>query len=205
MARCCKNGLSDSSSNDVNIYRGTKGWEKYKDLFDKKFKDDKDTPKLLQSIRVPYKDFYGYPWKFDHIEYWYEVTFYAFQGDPYDKKDEYDLDKWGGYCGPEGGANNFDEMLIRCANKVKKEFGDFDSYYDMHTKEELANHRKNMPMLFKPIKGDKRGYKTMESNPKYAHVSTGEINLRWLKWYNQTESCKKKWPNEFDKFVAKLK
>jgi hypothetical protein len=205
MARCCKHNLSDGCLYDVNVYRGTKGWEKYKDKFDKTFEKDKDTPKLLQSIRVPYKEYYGEPWKFDHVEYWYETTFYAFLGNPYNRKEDYASENWGGYCGPEGGANTFDEMLIKCAAAVKRKFGNFNSYYDMHTKEELANHKKNMPMLFKPIKGDKRGCKLMVDNPKYKNVSQGEINLRWLKWYNQTDSCKKNWPGQFDKLIAKLK
>jgi hypothetical protein len=203
MAKCCKNNLADSAG-QVSIYRGMKGWEKYQNKFDKLYKDD-DLPKNLQSIRVPYKDYYGYPWVFDHVEYWYETTFYAFHGNPYSKDDDYKVENWHGYCGPQGGANTFDEMIIKCANRVKEEFGNFDAYYSMHTKKELANHKKNMPMLFKPIKGDKRGCSLMLNNPKYIHISDGEINLRWLSWYNQTEKCKKNWAGEFDPLIAKLK
>jgi len=206
MAPCCKRGISDSSKTKISIWRGQKGWEKFKDQFDKEHKDDPTCPKTLQRIYVPYKDFYGEPWKFDHMEYWYEITFYAFHGDPYldDAKEWADPVKWQGYRGPEGGANTFDEMLIDCAKKVKKELGDFNSYYDMHTQKELKNHRKHSPFNFKKLKGNKKGLSTMDRNSDYLSVSPGEINLRWLRWYAKTPMCKKDWGKQFNGLIAKL-
>ena len=206
MAKCCKNGLSDSSASGVRIYKGMKGWEKYKDQIEKAYEDrDKDIPESLKSIDVPYKEYYGEAWKFDHVEYWYETTFYAFHGDPNNSKHDYEAKYWQGYSGPQGGANTFDEMLIVCARAVKRVFGNFHSYYDMHTKEELANHKENMPMLFEPIKGNTKGYSVMLNNPKHLHVSEGMLNLRWLKWYSQTKHCQKNWKLEFDKLISKVK
>jgi hypothetical protein len=205
MAKCCKRGLAESSKSGVRIYKGMKGWEKYKEQIEKKYKDEKDTPEIFKSIDIPYKEYYGEAWKFDHIEYWYETTFYAFHGDPNNSQQDYDCKHWQGYSGPQGGANTFDEMLIACAKAVKKAFGNFNSYYDMHTKEELANYKENAPMLFEPIKGDTRGCSEMLRNPKYIYVSDGMLNLRWLKWYSQTKHCQKNWGVEFDKLVAKVK
>ena len=122
MEKCCKRGKSEYCKNaGITIYRHTKGWEKYKDQFEKEYKNDLDTPKNLQSIDISYEKFYGEPWIFDHVEYWYETTFFVFMGNPYGNiKKQFDYTKWDRYAGPRGNANTFEDMLIDCAEKVKK-------------------------------------------------------------------------------------
>jgi hypothetical protein len=104
MALCCKHGTSKYAGTEgIEVYKSDPNWKKYKEYF----KDDND------EACVPYEVIHGEPWKADHMEYWYEICFMIFEGNPYDRDDLYKFEKWGRYSGPEGGANSFEEMLIK--------------------------------------------------------------------------------------------
>jgi hypothetical protein len=210
MVRCCKRGKSEWCKNGgVSIFMGQKGWEKFKDRFDEEYKDDNETPDGLKSIDVPYEEMYGEPWEFDHVEYWYELTFFAFEGnpykEPYEEQGYMDNAAWGRYGGPHGGANTFDDMLIECADKVKAIYGNFDSYNDFITDAEKENNKQDN--FFLKETSDSTPYISMIRNPNYIDVNNGLRNLRWLKWFIETDYCKKEWDCEMGKFrtlIAKI-
>jgi hypothetical protein len=138
----------------------------------------------LYSIEIPYDKIFGYPWEFKQVEYWWEITFFVFDGNPYSFKDNMDYKKWGRYSGcyygKEGSTLTFEDMTINSAKCVKEEYGDFRSH-DFMTKEELENHEKNT--CFNPCGN------TLKFNKKHVDINLGLMNLRWLDWYikNKTE------------------
>jgi len=197
MELCCKNGQSKWVVEDgITIYKSNPNWEKYKEYFNDEDREDY-LPEELQSTKVPYAVVYGEPWKADHVEYWYEICFFVFDGDPYDKKDRYDYNKWDRYGGPEGGANSFEEMLIAAADEVKAAFGDFNSYDSFMTTEEVKNHASVKPMFFEPII-DKPGFNTGIFNDKYVDISQGLSSLRWLKWFITTDYANENWKDNLN-------
>lgn len=202
----CKHGEWESGQNWITITKKTKGWEKFKDEFDteeKKIEQTYDNPKDIArdkkwlSITKSYKEFYGEPWKFDHMVYWYEIDFVVFHG-KLNAKEWMDYKAWQRYRGIRGEHASFEDVLINAARKVKKVFGDFSMWHDkMLSEAEVINHKKEKPFFFTPCK-DYKGYSEMKSNSKYFSVHSDLINLRWLKWFVETDYCKKQWGNEFD-------
>jgi len=209
MDKVCKNGRSECCKKNVNIYRDEKGWEKYKDRFEEEYKDEPEEEKCFQSIEIPYEEKYGEPWKFDHVEYWCETVFFVYDGNPYSGvKDHFDIKNWGRYSGPSVKANSFEDMVIKCAKQVKKCFGDFNAYNDFRLPEEIKNRKETDVFNMKPIKSGKyKGYTRMLSNKEHVDVYNGLVNLRWLKWFIETDYCKKNWDyhmGDFKKQIAKL-
>jgi hypothetical protein len=197
----CKRGYLKEGP--ISIYLDSKHrngrWEKE---FKKKFGDKIEK---FDCIYKSYKEVFEEEWEFDHLEYWYEITFSVFQGDTKSKEISGDWFKnWNSYCGPEGSALTFEGIVIDAAEKIKKCFGDFNSYDSFLTSKEKINHKKYNSFNFVPIdKKDSRGkpYSKMIDNPKYITVTVGEFNRRWLKWYVKTDHCKKNWKGEFDKLA----
>lgn len=194
MTPCCKRGYSESSKNYMTIYRNSKGWKKFKDRFDREAEEDKLEGSELefQSINVTYKERFNEPWSFDHVEYWYELSFSVFEGDPYKDSDSWDYKKWGNYQGVEGGAKTFEDMLLDAARKHKKYFGNFKKYQDFHTDAEKRCQKDIQPFHFKPVEGQPK-LSEMISNRDYVDVSDGLVNLRWLKWFIEQDYAKKNW------------
>jgi hypothetical protein len=190
MALCCKHGTSKYAGTDgIEVYKSDPNWKKYKEYF----KDDDD------EACVPYEVIHGEPWKAHHMEYWYEICFMIFEGNPYDRDDTYKFEKWGRYGGPEGGANSFEEMLIKAATEVKEAFGDFNSYDSFLTKAVTNNHKNVIPMTHEPLK-DKPEYGLCVFNKDYVDIGQGLINLRWLKWFIATDYAKKNWEHSITKW-----
>ena len=206
MELCCKHGQSKWAGEDgISIYKSNPDWEKYKEYFKEEDREDY-LPEELQSAKVPYSAIYGEPWAADHMEYWYEICFFVFEGDPYNKTERYDYTKWARYGGPEGGANSFEEMLIDAAEKVKEAYGDFNSYDSFMTPAEIKNHADVEPMFFEPVE-DKPGYKSIIFNDQHVDISQGLTNLRWLKWFVTTDYAKANWGDNlsgFQPFVDKI-
>ena len=205
MELCCKNGITKWGGDDgVTIWKSNLNWEKYAEYF--RDNEEDYLPTELHSAKVPYEVVYGEPWKADHMEYWYEICFCVFEGDPYSKDDRFDYTKWARYGGPEGGANSFEEMLIKAAAEVKEAYGNFDSYQSFITPSEKNNHMNVPPMTFEPIP-EKPHYSTGIFNHEYQDVSQGLTNLRWLRWFITTDYAKKNWESnipEWQNFVAKI-
>lgn len=199
MAPCCKRNRINSS---ITIYQDNPHWEDYIDLLDKDIWDETD----FKSIDVPYERMYGEPWVYDHMEYWYEITFFVFEGNPYISEDLYDSRKWGRYGGPEGGASSFEEMLIKIADDVKNNFGDFNVYDHFHTPAEKNNHEIEKYCTWLPCENLK--LRQMVFNNKYIDVLDSLINLRWTEWFMTTKYAKKNWRSSFKqwrKFVNNIK
>jgi hypothetical protein len=202
MAKCCKRNKSEDCRRTMTLYRDEKGASKFKDRFEKEYKADSKTPKEFQSIYVSYKERYGEPWVFDHVEYWYETTFFIFTGDIYDEKATWDYKNWSRYGGPEGGALTFEDAIISQARGVKKAYGSFNTYKDFLTEAEKKNHKCNDMFLRKKD----NDYICLDRNPEYLNVTDGMKNVRWLKWFMETDYCKKQWKgtDEFKDAVKKL-
>ena len=204
MDECCANGEPKINSRKVNVYKGDKGWEKYKRIFEKEFKDYPD--ENFQQISIPYEEKYGKKWEFDHVTYWYDVTFYVYDGNPYSRKEVKDFKKWQSYEGVRGKGNSFEDIVIDCARKAKKLFGNFNCYNSFLTEEEKTNHKNNDCFLFKEIPDDP-GCREMLPNSKYADITNGLTNLRWLNWFIKTNEAKKNWNWEIKKwegFINKI-
>ena len=203
MSKCCKRGKSESSRRFMTVYRGQKGWKKFKDKFDREYKDS-DEPLEYQNICVSYKEFYNEPWVFDHVEYWYETTFFVYDGDPYDKLACMDYKNWSRHSGDRGGANTFEDALIKQARTMRKLYGSF-SHDDFITKTELNNHSKNR-MFNDDFLREENGIRSIncEPNPEYLNVTNGMLNLRWLKWFMTTEYCKKEYDFSMEEFKSKV-
>jgi hypothetical protein len=199
MEKCCKHGKSEWCGKDgVAVYASDEGmYEKYKDKFDEEMKEYPETEKDLTSIHIPYEEFYGEPWVFDHVEYWYETTFWVFMGDPYSDKDYLDYKNWQRYQGPMGGANTFEEMIIDCAKQVKEKLGDF-GLDDFYLPEEIENH-KHHNLFLSSSAFDDEGYGLnlpLVRDEKYVDVNNGIRNLRWLEWFMGTDYYKENWNYE---------
>ena len=199
IVQVCKHGHVKPMKGCLEIRNTPKNYKKYKEEFDKEFKEytpeELDREYALIHARVPYKKIYGEPWKPDHIEYWGEISFCVFIGKDYKKW--HDQTCWDAYAGIETGGRSFEEMIIKLGRKFFKTFGKFNDE-DFLTAEEKENHQKEGCFLTKPIK--KRGSflgSYLLSNPKYKQVYASEINRRWAKWYFKTEDCKKKWGTSF--------
>ena len=223
MAKCCKRGLSDNSRRMMTIYRDDKKtldairlrdieiWEKIQKRFNRDNGNSED--KRLQYVYATYQEIYGEPWAFDHVEYWYETTFFVYEGNPYDERECMDQKYWARYAGPEGGANTFEDALIGQAAKVKRIYGAFDKDRDFLTKAEKNNHKQQQMFLGDPFLKEKRKEITkdglipfrIEHNPEYLDVTSGMINLRWLAWFVETDYCKKNWDYHMKDFKKRLK
>jgi hypothetical protein len=196
MEECCKHGKSKyCGKTGIDVYDDSKDAQKYKKYFDKEYKDNHD--EKFKKVEIPYEVYYGEPWKFDHVEYWYELTFFVFNGDAWDIKEDWKPENWHRFGAPMGGANDFDSMLIKVANVVKKTFGNFSIYDESFETKTEKEYKKNL--YKKPL---------MEIlNKDYAHIPTdGMKNLRWLAWFIKTPYCEKNWKEyipEWQKLIDK--
>lgn len=192
-------------SEGVRTYYSEENYIKYKELFDKEFEEDKESPREFATIDVPYETIYGKKWEFDHIEYWWELSFFVYTGDTYLKGvEKYDRKLWSAYGGPQGGSLTFEDMLIDMADKIKEVYGDFDSYQAFYTDAEKNNHEKVEWMISSPSK-DKEGYKEITFNDKHVDISNGLMNVRWLKWFMETEYAKESWKSSFEEWSNLIK
>jgi len=210
MAKCCKRGICESAKNMLTVYRGDKNWKnvKYKfDKLEKKYaKDNEDLPKEFHSVYVKYSELYNEPWKFDHVEYWYETTFFIYEGNPYDRKQCSDYKKWDSFSGPEGGANTFEDMIIEQAKKVKKIYGNFDREKDFRLDAEIKNNKDNEMFNTWDKDCDTRTSRLcLDRNPEYLDVTIGMINLRWWQWFVETDYCKENLGDSIETINKRIK
>ena len=208
MAPCCKHGICESGGkHGITVYQGDDNFSKFNDLLIEQWNEaDLINPPDVLSVEVPYERVYGEPWSYDHMEYWYELTFFVFTGDPWDEKESWKMENYARYAGPEGGANTFEEMLIKAAADVKEVFGDYQIYKSFYTKAEINNQENVAPMFSTPCT-DHVGYSQITFNDNYVKISDGLINLRWLKWFIETDYAKKNWnysESEWRTFLEKL-
>ena len=193
----CKRGYCEQARNAVRVYKNSKDAHRFKAEFEKELKDYNEEELKTQgpfvSIDVSYKKLFGEDWKFDHVEYWGELSFYMFQGKPTEKKN-IDTKNWQTYCGVEAGGRTFEEMIVNITKKFKQAFGNF-ARDDFLTKKEKDNNKGKMPWHFKPYKrkGSTVRYSRMVRNRDYMHINDAELNLRWQKWYKTTKHYKENW------------
>ena len=190
MLAVCKNGFTDSvAEHGVQVYMDDPIWgEKYRTELEKewaKYDITSDEEKQFTSVDIPYRELFGEPWKFDHVCFWWEMTFFVYEGDPYNLMETLDYKKWNRHAGGMSHRGehpkSFEEMIIEIAEHVKKEFGSFDLWEDFYTPQEIVNHELEVPWF----SGEKTTQNTIPIifNDKRVDVTHGLINLRWLKWY----------------------
>jgi hypothetical protein len=195
MEECCKHGKSAYAGKfGIDVWEGMTGWERFKDKIDAEYADEPNYK--FKRIVIPYEEYYGEPWAFDHVEYWYEITFFVYTGELWSNDSGINSylkhENWSRFAGPTGGANSFDEMLIDCATKVREVYGEFNKDNDsMLTVEEIAwrNRRYSLdsPRDFLAEINDG----TFRS--KHIDIHDGILNLRWLKWFITTDYAKENW------------
>jgi hypothetical protein len=196
----------------VDIYPSHKCADRFKDEFDKEYKeleeDYKKYPKNEENIRalkrdkrlvkidVPYKKLFGESWKYARTEYWGEATFFIYQG-----KSDYrhwikdrNPYSWGAYSSHINvTAPSFEELIVKIAERFKERFGNFEAD-DFLTKKEKQNHKKEEMFFHKKMK--KSNYSRLDRNSKYIHVSPAILNHRWAKWFLSTPYGKKTWDSK---------
>jgi len=200
----CKRGINEIGP--ISVWNTPANRKKFEKDFNKKFSKETLAKDKYCYIYKNYKQVYGEKWEFDHIEYWWETSFYVFQGSvERDSNDWMDYKNWQGYCHGEGGTLTIEEAYIAAAKFAKETLGDFGNYDSFYTEAEKENHKKQDAFNFKKsdksivgINGKKEPCRIMEHNKKYLWVSNGMENRRWLKWFVDTPFCKKNWKKEFN-------
>lgn len=124
----CKRGYCEPLKGCISIYYNEKNYRKFRNDFDKKFKEftKEELKRQMPFVRIeiPYKKLFGESWKNDHIEYWGELTILMFIGKNFNLY--YDRNKWLNCSGVEGCGRNFEDMIVDMGKKFKTRFGDFD-------------------------------------------------------------------------------
>jgi len=193
IAQVCVNKMTEPRKGMIGIWYTPERYKKFKKEFDKEFKEYSEEElknyKRLVSIEVPYEGVYGYKWAPDHIEYWGDLSFVAYIGKDFSK--EYESKYWTNLAAIETSGRSFEELIVNTGKEFKKIFGNF-SKYDFLTAKEKANNKGKMPFVFNKAKPDDN-FGTMTRNKKYIHVTSAELNRRWLLWFSKTDYCKKKW------------
>ena len=162
--------------------------------------DDED------EIDVPYKDAYGYEWKYDHTEYVGEYCYLVYEPDSeyinylMDRKEvtkekaeflaSYMSNSYQRFQGGRVTADSFEELIIKIAEDVKEKYGDFS--YDSFIKEEEKNPEGMWPFHFEDL-NDGSGNSRMVKNEDYIRVEESTKNLRWYEWYKTTDHYKENW------------
>jgi hypothetical protein len=198
MSPCCKHGyLEDARKHGVTVYQGDKHFNEFSDLLVQQYTEEElNDPSEHLSVEVPYERMFGEPWVYDHMEYWYEITFFVFEGNPYCLENNWDIKKWGRYGGPSGSANTFEEMLIKAAKDVKEVFGDFNTCDHFHTPSEKRNQSTEEFCFWLPVENEPH-MREMKSNEKFVDVYNSLINLRWVEWFMTTDYAKENWKESF--------
>ena len=195
--KVCKRGFCELRDGEIDVRYSPENYKRYKELFDIELKEEPEIKEFCR-ITVPYKDHFGEPWKFDHVEYWGEMSFVMFQGMDYSKY--FDPLKWGRYAGIETSGRSFEELIINAAKAFKRTYGNF-SEEDFLTEKEKENHAKEWPFFFVPCK-DNPKLSRMEDNKKYFRVTDAEINRRWVKWFAKTPYAQKNWKEACKEILA---
>jgi hypothetical protein len=200
----CKRGYLENSKSGITIYFSSKYARRFKKEFEEEFKTytekELNDCKSLVSIEVPYKKLFGEEWKFDHVEYWAEMTFFKFIGQLYLSKafireikgtaDKNQLN-WEPIQALKviRATRTFEEMVVKVERQFKKLYGDF-SCEDFLTKKEVKNHKKELAMI--TVVENKNGIRISKliSNHKYLKVDFGEFNQRWWKWFEKQKASK---------------
>lgn len=199
MQEVSRTGYIKCAEDGITVFKGSRDWERFKDRLDK---EDEGDP--CPSVEVSYQDLFGKPWVGDHIEFWWETTFYIWKGLPVKEDDvltKYERMNWHPLQGPEGKARSFETMAIKAAEAVRKAYGNF-CCDDFLTPEEKQNHETEECYSFQTSSSLVDGIKR---NPKYIEVDSTVLNLRWLKWFMATEYAKKNWDFEFEYWNQILK
>lgn len=197
MVQCCKHGYGEHVKNcGITVYSDDPAWERYKERCD----EPEDIP-WERSVEVPYEEFFGEPWKFDHVEYWYEVTFYIFHGSPYDQPDSYDPIQWRRYQGFEGSSRTFESLLMHVARNVRDIFGDF-SRDDFWSKEENIYYEDHDMITCGTLEeiGDSVRLHPVEIDSSMMPTD-GLLNLRWLQWYINNNDLRPAWGETVDEWL----
>ena len=197
--KICKRGYTEHCKDRFDVGINSKYAFKFKDEFKKEYqklqktvtdKKSFDLQKRFIRIYTKYEKVFDESWKYDHIEYWGELGFNIYVGNPKIKQ-WVNPKNWACCAGVEIGGRSFEEMIIKITRQFKRRFGNFENI-DFYTKREIENNRKEKIFFHVPL-NDGTGCSRLKSNPKYIDVNEAELNRRWLKWFSQTEYCKKTW------------
>ena len=178
----CKRAYSEDAIRGVSVYNTGKNAKRFKKQFELERKEDEDFydkyPSLIK-IEVPYEELYGEPWKFDHIEYWGELTYHIYDTNSTAKE----KDRWLPWSGCSASGRTYEEMIINLAKALKKNCGNF-GYDSFMTDKELKNNKEHLCFFLEPIE-DTKAYKYMTElihNPKFITVTDAQKNIRWQEW-----------------------
>lgn len=186
----CKMGYSETAKEGISVACTPKNIAKYPQ-YRKEFEAElaeykKEDPfKHLARIEIPYKDVFGEPWKFDHVEYWGEICFVLYR--------DSDLSKYINrlsweicYCFGASGRS-YEEMMIRLIRGFKKKLGECrDSNFYTEREKKYEQVRRGMDIKER-IKRINRSRNTMP------HRNPAVINRRWMAEFLKTAYCQQTW------------
>jgi hypothetical protein len=202
MQKVCKRGFVEGPG--ITIFWGEPDAEKFKAKFLKHYsKKELADEHTFATISISYEERFGEPWIYDHIEFWWELSFVVFQGNLNRESFDYaNPKKWDSYGFESGGDVSWEQCIVDMADKVREHLGNFSDYKDFINEFEKKNHKEN-PLIFRPKKiarGKKsnKKYATVGFNDKNWRVHSGITNRRWLQWFVTTDYCKKRWEGMFD-------
>jgi hypothetical protein len=193
----CSRGYSMYNKDEtLSIHYNEENYKRYKKEFDRELKHYKkdDITRNLCTVDIPYERHFGEKWKFDHIEWWGEMSFVLFKGKDF-INNYFKVEEWERYQGIECSGKSFEQLIINTANKFKEAFGDVSEDAFL-SKEEKQNHKKFRPFYFVKLKDKKyKGCSEMKTNEKYMHINSAMLNLRWKEVFLNSDYCKKnyKW------------
>jgi len=201
VSRCCKNGFTKLDI--MHVYRND---ERFDEFFGKGLQEsfeNEGEESEFDHIWVPYKDFYGEEWTFDHVEIWVEggSHFYVkggYYGDDWIWQNFHDPDL-------DIGGRTYEEAIIAFANLVKEKYGDYSSSeYDdnaIHPEWLIENNKKNPPFGEKLEEFFKDG--KFNRNPKNVHLKEEEINALWWHFYEEDQDFGEAETLDITKYLTK--
>lgn len=187
-ARVCVNGydLDGLEEKNIKIYSDN---PKYKII--RRSARIEDIDNSSSSVEVEYKKYYGYEWKYDHIEFWMELGECRWDKNSKILIDWHNLDL-------DIKAHTYEEGVIKLAKIVKDKFGNFSTYgKNSIIPEWIEEYNKNKePFFTRKIKG--KGLYSMKTNPEYLCLTSSEINeIWWQTYYLKTPDARKKF-NDYE-------
>lgn len=194
--KVCKHGYSKTDY--INLYKDDKYFKKYYKMWLKNkkscevvgmkyYKNKSNIPfEDVYKIEVKYEDYYGYKWKYNHVQYWSELAIVRLY---INEEKQYILPQTFLIKTSFKEKGNFERLIIEVAKYVKKELGNYkmeEKYFksipswikDYNTEE----HKKDFFIKLK--KNEKTGQMSYTINKHYNPVYFDEKDYNAL-WWNE--------------------
>jgi hypothetical protein len=199
--KCCKNGVTQHSP--IYLYRKDNEFLKF---LGKGHDEDihPENPEF-DEITVRYEDFYGYKWKFDHIEFQVEggAHYYDTQSDI-----KWHWNRFADRKVCVRSARTYEEAIILFAKNVKEVYGDYSySEFDDNTiiPDWIVENNKKFPVFDIDLDNFASFFKDgkFNRNPNNIHLKWEEVNALWWHFVGNSLDFKLKNILNIEKYLSK--